>query len=67
MGMAAFGYVLFLINAFTIPSETLIGISVFFLFYGLYFGVLSRDLVDFGTDRMAVTIGVFLTSQPQLL
>jgi RING finger protein 121 len=60
MGIAAFGYGLFLVNVFVFPTATLIDLSVTLVFYGLYFGVLSRDLVEYGADRMATTIGVYL-------
>ncbi|PJF17393.1 hypothetical protein PSACC_02845 [Paramicrosporidium saccamoebae] len=60
MGIAAFGYGLFLVNAFIFPTATMIDLSITLVFYGLYFGVLSRDLVEYGADRMATTIGVRL-------
>lgn len=60
MGIAAFGYALFLINIFGFASVGLMDASLTLMFYGLYFGVLSRDLIDFGADRMASTIGVFM-------
>lgn len=58
MGIAGFGYGLFLVNVFAFPSATIIDLSLKLMFYGLYFGVMSRDLIDFGSDKMASTIGV---------
>lgn len=59
MGVAAFGYGLFLINVFAYPTAVMVDASLTLIFYGLYFGVLSRELIDYGTDKMAATIGVF--------
>ena len=58
MGVAAFGYGLFLVDVFAWPSVGLTDFSLTLIFYGLYFGVLSRDLIDLGADKMASTIGV---------
>lgn len=58
MGIAGFGYGLFLVNALVVPSLAVADLILTLIFYGLYFGVLSRDLVDFITERMAITIGV---------
>lgn len=65
MGVAAFGYGLFLVNALIFPTATMVELSFNMIFYGLYFGVLSRDLVEYGADRMATTIGV--SSRPVFL
>jgi hypothetical protein len=59
MGIAAFGYGLFLVNVFAFPNATMVDASLTLVFYGLYFGVLSRDLIDYCADVMASTIGVF--------
>lgn len=56
--MAGVGYALFLISTFALQSEYLTGLGLGMIFYGFYFGVMSRDLVDFGGDCMAATIGV---------
>ena len=32
--------------------------GLLFLFYGLYFGVLGRDMAEICTDKMAAHIGV---------
>lgn len=58
MALAAIGYTLFLANVLFLPSATAIDWSICLMFYGLYFGVLGRDLVDFTSGRMASTIGV---------
>lgn len=58
MGMAGVGYFIFLISAFVFPSQYIFAIGFTLLFYGLYFGVLSRDIVDYIVEKMSVTIGV---------
>jgi len=64
---AIFGYVLFMIDflgvAHVIPHQvwhSLLPLSYFgglLLFYGLYFGVLSRDCAEMCADRMASRMG----------
>ncbi|KAJ1819111.1 hypothetical protein LPJ56_003713 [Coemansia sp. RSA 2599] len=56
------GFVLFLLGFFNIApgltdSEAYLSASMLFLFYGLYFGLMSRDLVALCTDRIAATLG----------
>jgi len=58
MGFAGLGYFTFLLSVFVIPSPFLSFFGFTLLFYGLYFGVLSRDIVDYIIERMSVTIGV---------
>lgn len=58
LGTATLGYLLFLINVFAFPSPLVIDMAITMMFYGLYFGVLSRDLIDYVSDRMASNIGV---------
>lgn len=57
--MLALGYSLFLIQICFIVPSCVVDASVTLVFYGLYFGVLSRDIIEFGSSRMASTIGVF--------
>lgn len=58
MALAAIGYTLFLANVLLLPSAAAIDWSICLMFYGLYFGVLGRDLIEFTSGRMASTIGV---------
>ncbi|KAI9097031.1 hypothetical protein DFS34DRAFT_622239 [Phlyctochytrium arcticum] len=62
------GYVIVLIAFFHVPlvvgitTDTEVKIfenGVILLFYGLYFGTLSRDFVDRLSDRMALSIGYY--------
>lgn len=58
------GYFLFLIWLFFSDSSSLASFSVLLMFYSVYAGVLSRDLIDLLSDKMASVIGVpFLTHQ----
>ena len=34
-------------------------LAILLLFYGVYFGVITKDIADHCTDRMASTIGFF--------
>lgn len=58
LALATIGYTLFLGNVLVFPSAAAIDWSICLMFYGLYFGVLGRDLMDFASGRMASTIGV---------
>lgn len=65
-GLGVIGYVIVLL--------TLLGVNLMFrslpqpwmdcglmcLFYGLYYGVLGRDISEIITDKMAATIGVIM-------
>ena len=44
---------------FGIRPNASLDFGIHFLFYGLYYGVLSRDLAHILTDRLACKIGVF--------
>ena len=37
--------------------ETWFDLSILLLFYGIYFGVITKDIADMCTNRMASTIG----------
>jgi hypothetical protein len=65
MGMAGFGYALFLLNLFAFPSAILVEWSLCMAFYGLYFGVLCRDLIDFASEYVTYRIGVRLSVMVQ--
>lgn len=54
------GYMAFLLNTFAFMSTILFEGSIIAIFYGLYFGVLSRDMIDLASDAMASSIGVCL-------
>lgn len=59
LGIATIGYFLFMFNIFIYQSPKLIDFSLIMIFYGLYFGVVSRDLIDFAAEHMASTIGYY--------
>ena len=44
---------------FLISPETWLDFAILLLFYGVYFGVITKDIADVCTDRMASTIGYF--------
>lgn len=54
------GYFIFLFNTFAIMSTWLFEYSVILIFYAVYFGVLSRDMIDLASDVMAANLGVFM-------
>lgn len=43
---------------FGIKANTCLDVGIYLLFYGLYYGVLGRDLAHICTDRLACRIGV---------
>jgi len=57
------GYLCFIFAFFGFPQMLLIApeiwldFSILLLFYGVYFGVITKDIADVCTDRMASTIG----------
>lgn len=40
------------------PPQTWMDVGLLFAYYGLYFGVLGRDLSEICTDKLACNIGV---------
>lgn len=54
----ALGYICFLANIFLIMSPVLFEYSVNTMFYGVYFGVVSRDMIDLMSDMLASNLGV---------
>ncbi|KAI9593812.1 hypothetical protein BDF19DRAFT_447002 [Syncephalis fuscata] len=62
--VAMSGYILIMLSIVGITQiffnvENIVAISADLLFYGLYFGVFSRDLVELCADRMASSIGYY--------
>ena len=56
--MVASGYLLMLTGVMlSIPSSWLYELCLHVIFYGLYYGVLGRDVIDVLSDRMAASIG----------
>lgn len=59
------GYTFFVLAFFGLPQLFLIApemwldLAILLLFYGVYFGVITKDIADHCTDRMASTIGFF--------
>ena len=47
-------------NTFVVMSSTLFEYSIIAIFYALYYGVLSRDMIDLMSDIMASNLGVSL-------
>lgn len=61
-GVGTAGYLGFLIAFFGFPgllmhAEAWLEMTLNLLFYGVYFGVVTKDLADYCTDRMASTMG----------
>lgn len=52
------GYILFLANTFVFMSTRVFEYSLIVIFYAVYFGVLSRDMIDLVSDLMATSLGV---------
>lgn len=52
------GYISFLVNTFLIMSTVLFEISLLMLFYAVYFGVVSRDMIDLASDLLTSNLGV---------
>ena len=46
---------------FLIKPQTSMDFGLLIMFYGLYFGVVSRDFAEVCSDTMAAHIGVSLT------
>uniref|UniRef100_H2ZFP1 RING-type domain-containing protein n=1 Tax=Ciona savignyi TaxID=51511 RepID=H2ZFP1_CIOSA len=66
--VGVFGYVLVMLTMmgvnlmFRIKPETAMDISIVLLFYGLYYGVMSRDFAEICSETMASTIGYYTKS-----
>jgi len=64
-GVGIAGYTFFVLAFFGFPTmflispETWLDFAILLLFYGVYFGVITKDIADMCTDRMASTIGYF--------
>ncbi|KAI9026194.1 hypothetical protein DFJ74DRAFT_604738 [Hyaloraphidium curvatum] len=58
-GLGAIGYVLMFVVLFGALPASLFEHAITLFFYGVYFGVLSRDLVDRLSERMAATMGYY--------
>jgi len=64
-GVGIAGYTFFVLAFFGLPAmfmikpETWLDLAILLLFYGVYFGVITKDIADMCTDRMASTIGFF--------
>lgn len=41
--------------------------GLLFIFYGLYYGVLGRDISEICADKMASHVGVFLSLNPEII
>ncbi len=58
MYLGSIGYLIFLVNLFALSSDSLFLFSIILIFYSLYFGVLSRDLIEILAEILASNIGV---------
>ena len=56
--LGCIGYIAFLANTFLIMSTALFEISVLMIFYAVYFGVVSRDMIDLASDMLTSNLGV---------
>lgn len=63
-GLGVIGYIAVMLTLFGFnlmfraKPQTWLDFGIVCLFYGLYYGVLGRDVAEIATDRMAATIGV---------
>lgn len=48
---------------FAQPPQAWMDVGLLFAYYGLYFGVLGRDLSEICTDKLACNIGVWMCPQ----
>nr|XP_026691964.1 RING finger protein 121 [Ciona intestinalis] len=66
--VGVFGYILVMLTMmgvnimFRIKPETAMDFSIVLLFYGLYYGVMSRDFAEICSETMASTIGYYTRS-----
>lgn len=62
--VGVFGYILMMLTMLGVnlmfgqKPQVWMDIAILFLFNGLYFGVLGRDVAEYCTDQMAASIGV---------
>lgn len=62
--IGVFGYVVMMLTFLGIniifghKPQQWMDVALMFLFYGLYFGVLGRDVAEYCSDKMAASIGV---------
>ncbi|KAM3965932.1 E3 ubiquitin ligase Rnf121 [Aphomia sociella] len=63
--LGVFGYVVMMLTflglniMFGHKPQQWMDVALMFLFYGLYFGVLGRDVAEYCTDKMAASIGYY--------
>ncbi|CAG9128647.1 unnamed protein product [Plutella xylostella] len=63
--LGVFGYILMMLTFLGInllfghKPQAWMDISLMLLFYGLYFGVLGRDVAEYCTDKLAASIGYY--------
>ncbi|KAI5636945.1 hypothetical protein NE865_10360 [Phthorimaea operculella] len=63
--LGVFGYILMMVTflglnlLFGHKPQAWMDVALLFLFYGLYFGVLGRDVAEYCTDKMAASIGYY--------
>ncbi|KAL3234006.1 hypothetical protein MRX96_022762 [Rhipicephalus microplus] len=66
--VCVFGYVVVMLTllgvnvVFRAKPQSWMDVGLLFLFYGMYYGVLGRDVSEAVTDRMACTIGYYTTT-----
>lgn len=70
-GVSVMGFFMFMVCFFNLipgwtDTEWMVETNLLTLFYGLYFGLMSRDLVYLSTDRIAATLGYYAPSKEQL-
>lgn len=63
-GLGIIGYIIIMLTfmganfVFQQPSNRWMDMGLLFIFYGLYIGILGRDISEICSDKMAATIGV---------
>uniref|UniRef100_T1IV29 RING-type domain-containing protein n=1 Tax=Strigamia maritima TaxID=126957 RepID=T1IV29_STRMM len=66
--LGIFGHIMMMLtllglnHVFNAKSSTWMDVGLLSLFYGLYYGVLSRDIAEISTDKMAAHVGYYTTS-----
>lgn len=64
-GLGIFGYIVMMMTfcginlIFSTTPQTWMDVALLFIFYGLYYGVLGRDLSELSTDKMSCHIGYY--------
>lgn len=72
-GLGIVGYIIMMLTflgfnlIFNQQPHVWMDIGLMFVYYGLYFGVLGRDISEICADKMAANIGVSKFNLPRLI